>query len=197
MLAMFLFACNQNSGEASVERKDSLKHAEQGIIDTSITEAVANTIQPNIEAFDEETRTVLQKFFSDSSIDELETCVFGFADVKTDAEFAELYKRTCLIREKISQEPSLLENYDGYWVSEELTKLDEKIPFIVATCVAECTEFDYTFNLKEFMDVAKETSGDADDKYFDVLIMACGDYGGQDYNWLNFFERTWDYGGGS
>jgi hypothetical protein len=66
-----------------------------------------------------------------------------------------------------------------------------------SSCEAECTEFVMNYQFFDLQKLAKFTKGTADDEFMKLKIMAEGESGRLDPQWLNFFERTWDYGGGS
>ena len=69
--------------------------------------------------------------------------------------------------------------------------------YYLTDCVAECTEFRYSYNIKALKKLAAQTEGKNDDNFFDLLLLAEGEIGGRSGGWYNFFEQTWDYGGGS
>nr|WP_294862039.1 hypothetical protein [uncultured Fluviicola sp.] len=115
--------------------------------------------------------------------------------VQTDADFARVYHNGKSVFQAV--EKAVSTKYpDGYTGMEAMNFINKSFA-LRSSCEAECTEFVMDYNFLDLQKLALYTKGKADDDFMNLKIMAEGDQGRHEPGWLNFFERTWDYGGGS
>ena len=166
-----------------------------GLSFTSISYSKANsTIKGDDSFFNETHLSILKQYFSDSIITELEACMYLFQSVRTDKDMSAAYEKAVGVRDKLINESY---EHDPYEMMMDLGSVDSVLIGFRSDCVAECTEFNYTFFLPDLLDLAKKTKGELDNQFFELMIMAYGEYGGQAYYWMEFFERFGDYVGSS
>jgi hypothetical protein len=146
--------------------------------------------------FSEEEQAILRKRIDQSLINKLSDAIYSFKDALTDQQMEAAFIQSTTTLTEI-EEAILKLNIDGSEMTIEWNFLDSITPVYYASCVAECTEFRFEYNLKQLQELATNTTGNADDSFFALALMAEGEMGGREGAWYNFFERTWDYGGGS
>jgi len=79
----------------------------------------------------------------------------------------------------------------------ELEILNKHFNGLKISCVAECTMLEYVQISDDLFVKAKETKGEADDKFFEMFIdYHTGEYDPDIMN-AKWFQGTWDYGGES
>jgi len=214
-IALFV-SCSEEEKSTKVEankgviERDTISHQDTLAVelptleDTVITEVDYSILVQSPMFFLPEEVVVLQQYFTDSSIIVYDSCQALLADAKTDLEFGNAYLKLLAIRSNLSNQiysGNYPEEKDGGYypdyIINDLKPIDEAVFGMQFTCVAECTDFDFTFDLTELKPLVLNTSGDMDDILFQLFDLADGDYGGTADGWHNWFERTWDYGGGS
>ena len=147
---------------------------------------------------------ILRLYFSDSSIVVYDSCQVLLVEAKTDLDFGKAYLKLLDLRIDLTTQLYQIEipddedgRYYPDYVLEDLAPIDEAVLGMQTTCVAECTEFDFTINLTELNPLVNKTIGKTDDLLFEIFDLADGGYGGTGDGWHTWFERTWDYGGAS
>ncbi len=156
------------------------------------------TSEPALRAniFDDQQQALLMTYISKEWVDELSDNIYDFRDAQTDVALEKAYLNSIELFEKIETKLDNMPNIDAYDVMEKLKALDPITEVYHASCVAECTRFVYDFDIAKLQQLAKKTTGSYDDSYFNMLALVEGESGGRAGAWYNFFERTWDYGGG-
>ncbi len=136
----------------------------------------------------------LKKHLKSATVDEFVAAMQAMRSARTDVEFEKSYHALRPIFTKMETE---LENKNAdpmYWI-DHLTVF-KKIPSIEPGCAAECTKFLFFWNFDDLKKAAKNTEGDKDERFFALKTEAEGEVAIFDVQWLEIFERTWDYGGG-
>jgi len=177
-----LFSCNNNTTEENNNSSDS-------------TQTMVNPVPERGNFFNAQEQALLEQYFKKELIDSLSNNMYAFADAETDKELEKVFLAAQALQEDL--EKSLGEEIDGYKVYKAIAVLDSVMPPFISTCMAECTEFAFTFSIPALRDFATKTTGKSDDSFCDLMEMASDDAGGRVGAWYNFFVRTWDYGGGT
>lgn len=190
----FLTACgsddtpkNNPSTKQNVSEKNELTTTEK-------TEEVIITANQSVDSLTPKQLKQLAKYLKKNSVEQFNQLIEDFRFAKTDSSLEKAYINAQTVLEKIEAEIQG-QNADAYVMMENLSFLDKTFG-IRASCAAECTTFLFEIDHKDFKALAKETSGDLDDQFFNLKASVQGDKGGFYAGWLVFFERTWDYGGG-
>jgi len=137
----------------------------------------------------------LSKLLPKKTVDQIVAYMNDLAMVQTDTDFARVYHDGKAVFASIEKAVSA-KFPDGYNGMEALSFLDKSFA-LRSSCEAECTEFVMDYNLPDLQKLAQYTKGKADDDFMALKMLAEGDQARHDPGWLTFFERTWDYGGGS
>ncbi len=137
----------------------------------------------------------LSKLLPPQTVDQFTAYLNDLALVQTDTAFARVYHNGKAVFASIEKAVST-KFPDGYNGMEALSFLNKSFA-LRPSCEAECTEFVMDYNLLDLQKLAQYTKGKADDDFIALKILAEGDQARHDPGWLTFFERTWDYGGGS
>lgn len=138
----------------------------------------------------------LAKLLPKQTVNKLVAYMNDWAAVKTDIEFARVYHNGKSLFETIENDIYTKFPDDAYNAMEAMRFIDKSFA-LRSSCEAECSEFVMNYNYVDLATLAAFTKGKADDDFVKLKIMAEGDQARYDPSWLNFFERTWDYGGGS
>lgn len=117
------------------------------------------------------------------------------AMVQTDVDFARVYHNGKKLFAEV-EEAVVKKIRDDYKAMEVMSFIDKTFA-LRSSCEAECTVFTMTYNFKDLQKLALYTKGKADDDFVKLKLMAEGEEARHQPGWLSFFERTWDYGGGS
>ena len=204
---LFLFGCISENDKPD---NDTFKIVEDSVktepdipvitIDTSENADQSDTVL----FYNTKEINALKLYFSDSAIAALNHIQLSLNQAKTDSDLLSAYKKLLAIRKVLTSEiwkknlPDQKEyGYYPDYIISDLYNVSLSSIGLRATCVAECTEFDFTFLLTDFIDLAQKTSGELDDEFFELLSIANSEYGGTGEGWFDWFYRTWDYGGGS
>lgn len=137
----------------------------------------------------------LNKILPKKTVESMVAYLDSLSYVQTDKDFARVYHSGKKVFGDIEKAVST-KFPDGYSGMEALSFINKSFAFR-SSCEAECTEFVLDYNFLDLQKLAKYTKGEADDDFMALKILAEGDQGRHEPGWLNFFERTWDYGGGS
>ncbi len=216
-LAIILVACggeeptqdNQQSEGSETARfdsvgVDSVEVIEDTIVIDTLPEPIDYTAYLNApQYFMVEEISILKNYFTDSLIWAYDHCIVTLEEADTDTAFLKAYTGALELKLALSmhiQELNLFnENREGSYypdfVINDLAPVDNQTMGFFGTCVAECTEFDFTFSLTDFENKAASTMGEMDDIFITLLSSADGEYGGDAMGWMTWFARMWDYGG--
>jgi len=185
VLFFLLIACDNGSTEDSTTTNtDSTE--------TTVEEEIIEEDRGHFFSVDEQ--STLRRYFAQGDIDALSDLMYQFRDAKTDVAMEKAWFAAIELQE--TMEESIDMKLEPYQVMKVLSPIDSVMEVMMSDCVAECTEFRFTFNLKTLKQMATQTKGDADDKFFDMMVQTIGDFGGRNGDWYKTFVRTWDYGGG-
>lgn len=123
------------------------------------------------------------------------------SDLTSDKDFKEWIDKGMKLRADLSDEfGGYSEQFEAYEMVSAFEDggLQEKLMGLIVTCVAECTEIEYTFSPEMMDSIAKLTQGRADDRFTLLWLMAESHTGHfAPYGFKNWFGQTWDYGGSS
>jgi outer membrane murein-binding lipoprotein Lpp len=154
-------------------------------------------VNPEIDSITPEQIKELSKYFKFFTVNEFVSAMSLLRGSKTDKEFEFAFLSFQAIFSKMEDELLTKDDDPVFWINE-LT-IFNNIFAIVPSCVAECTEFKFFWNIKKLENAALKTLGDFDDKYFKLKYDSECDINNQiarfSVGWLNIFQRTWDYGG--
>jgi hypothetical protein len=137
----------------------------------------------------------LNKILPKKTVDMMVAYLDSLSYVHTDKDFARVYHSGKKVFGDIEKAVST-KFPDGYSGMEALSFINKSFAFR-SSCEAECTEFVLDYSFLDLQKLAQYTKGEADDDFMALKILAEGDQGRHEPGWLTFFERTWDYGGGS
>jgi len=194
----FLIACGNGEPTVGGEQKEFI---------TDSAPAADSTMVPGVS---DETRQGLSDYFSEKVIQEIDQFLMHYNAALTDTDFEKAYlegkallgvmyddlanPQTSYLRElAVKQE---------YWspveILDELQEFNGQLGPIEISCVAECSELDFVFDLQAMLEKSKQTTGSGDEDFLTLLISIDGDYGYAGYNgFKSWFNQTWDYGGSS
>lgn len=159
---------------------------------------------------DSSLRADLSNYFSLEIVNTLVERKNNFDTLKTDKELEELYAQFRKLLDEMYEDiytlpTAYLKEKAGdneYWspveILDELQQFNGKLGPIEFSCAAECTDLSFYFDLEKWTEKAIQTSGDADNNFFNLLIAVEGSYGYAGYPGFKEWEtQTWDLGGNS
>ncbi len=209
-LALIMINC---ASEAK-EQKDNSKTENDSIsevdtvniivdVDSSVIEK--DSIVPPVQMTDSDKKS-LKKYLSSAEVKKLDAALNSLNNSEIDSviinSFLSILQITDSLKYQVIQKSdyeAVDENGDYYPfnLQSELAGLEKSIPGFTNSCVAECTEYDCRFELGPYVQRAKETTGQADDEFFKLLILANGEYMTTAHQFRAWFAQFWDYGGAS
>lgn len=198
--ALFILSCLLIMSSCSNSSKPaSQKEAPEPLTqktDTSTEVAIQNPPfnNPHLEPLTNKQRAKLKPFFGKKLTAEFDSLLVKLDRADSDSLVETLYNESKTLFDAMDEYASI-KNIDGYTLMEDLKFMDE-IFGIRSSCAAECTEFVFEYDFKDWQLLSKETTGDMDDRFFALKEQIQGETGGYLPGWLVTFERTWDYGGG-
>lgn len=199
-----LTTTNETDENKSLVKSDSVKVDTKPLVEIdTLVDSYAELINHPMYFLPEEVE-ILKNYFSDSTIVIYDSCQVLLAEAKTDTDFGIAYIKLLSVRTHLGDEiysRNFPDDSNGIYYPDYLLEgfkpIDDAVMGIQSDCVAECTEFDFTLDLKELKPLTLKTEGELDDLLFEIFDLTDGDYGGTGFGWHNWFVRTWDYGGGS
>jgi len=187
MITTFIFftllSC-QNTGDANGELQNEF---------LTESSAASDSETAIYGAFSEELTEQLKNYFSPEMISRLDQYVLNFNQMTTDADFEKNYADgEKLLLDLFNELEAPKTEYllglmaeNEYWsameVLDELREFNGQFGPIEISCVAECTQLDFLFDLKVMSEKAKTTTGKADDDFMDLVVFIEGDYGTATY----------------
>lgn len=154
-------------------------------------------VNPEIDSIAPEQIKELSKYFKILTVNEFVSAMSLLRRAKTDKEFEIAFLNFQPIFSKMEDELITKVDDPVFWIDE--LKIFKNIFSIVPSCVAECTEFKFFWNIKRLENAALKTSGNFDEQYFKIKYDSeCSSENEMallSVQWLNIFQRTWDYGG--
>ncbi|MDF3025766.1 MAG: hypothetical protein K0S23_73 [Fluviicola sp.] len=193
-ICLITAACSDNpekedSGKPKPETEVAAGEKEEKSIDT------VPKRNPVVRALNPAQLKKLNALLPKKTVESIISYMDELATVQTDTAFARVYHKGKKVFEDIEKAVSI-KFPDGYNGMEAMNFINSSFA-LRSSCEAECTEFVMNYNYTDLQKLAQYTKGKADDDFMSLKILAEGDQGRHEPGWLNFFERTWDYGGGS
>lgn len=186
--------CSSNSKKEDTDKTNPKKE----ITETKTEDANIDTLpnrNPVVRDLNPAQLKRLNALLPKKTVESLVSYLNDWALVQTDSDFARVYHNGKSVFQAIEKAVST-KFPDGYNGMEAMNFINKSFA-LRSSCEAECTEFVMNYNFLDLQKLALYTKGKADDDFMNLKIMAEGDQGRNEPGWLNFFERTWDYGGGS
>jgi hypothetical protein len=192
-ICLITAACSNNSKK---EDSDSIKPASEtaGKQEEKVTDTLPKR-NGVVRNFTPDQVKKLNRILPQKSVELMVAYLDSLSYVHTDKDFARVYHSGRKVFSDIEEAVSK-KFPDGYSGMEALSFINKSFAFR-SSCVAECTEFVLDYSFLDLQKLAQYTKGEADDDFMALKILAEGDQGRHEPGWLTFFERTWDYGGGS
>ena len=192
-ICLITSACSNNPKK---EDSDSIKPAPEtaGKQEKKVTDTLPKR-NGVVRNFTPDQVKKLNKILPQKTVELMIAYLDSLSYVHTDKDFARVYHSGRKVFSDI--EKAVSKKFpDGYSGMEALSFINKSFAFR-SSCVAECTEFVLDYSFPDLQKLAQYTKGEADDDFMALKILAEGDQGRHEPGWLTFFERTWDYGGGS
>ena len=136
----------------------------------------------------------LEQFFGNKIVYEVEAYQKQYEEVKTDKEFALLYRSNKELAYKLNYKfTEFFEMGINDTEYPDLFWIDDPIPAMSLSLVAEGTQYQIFTNIVDLNKKTKETEGGLDDEFTGILkAMHADDI---EYYYPVWFLQTWDYGG--
>lgn len=151
-------------------------------------------LDPLLDIQDFRRQKQLQSIFGSTAYQRLQYYQSIWEEARTDEQVAELYRNGLNLRDTLVL---LLEKKSYNYQQESLPDLfwmESRIPAYVLQLVAEGTVY-YLFNdYEQWLDLAKESKGRQDDRFFDLMVR-CFPQDSIEYFYPAWELQTWDYGG--
>jgi len=199
-LVVLLSACQSGTTEHGGTQKEFITDAPPEVLDSTVAPLPVVVLADS-------TKTELKKYFSTDLIQKLENYFAEYNAANSDTVFQKIYDsgvdlcktlalsfqdpQTNYLKDLMSQD-----DYELYYLHSEMERLNGRLGPIYITCVAECSEMDFCFDLKSLKEKSISTNGKADDDFVDILLFVEGDYGYAGYfDFKVWTKQKWDYGG--
>jgi hypothetical protein len=193
IVSLASFGCNSSSNKkANRVPENSISKNAPLETPTSVSEPRLNGIADTLSR---KIITQLNRSLKMNEADSIRLFLNGYAYIQTDQDFEKQWEKGKTLLNWLCERLNKRQP-DGYQTMEKLSFLDNVFG-LRSSCEAECTVFIFQFQLADLKKLAAYTSGKSDDGFLELLEQAHGEYITYNKGWLNFFERTWDYGGGS
>lgn len=196
-LFLFLLVISVVSCTSSPDQKspDKGKSTETTVAEeTTLPEEVASVPNESVDSITPAQLKKLKKYLKAKTADDVTAFIEKLRYAKTDTAVEQAYHEAKPLIERMETEMST-KNPEPSYLIEELSFM-EGIFALRPSCQAECTAFTIEFWGKDLKALAKETSGDKDDRFFAMKEFCEGEQYTYSPGWFTYFERTWDYGGG-
>jgi hypothetical protein len=190
----FVFSCGNSTEEIGGEIKEFITDSAPEIDSTGVSPIIADSVM-----------TEMQLYFSSDMIATIESYLINYENAQTDTALQQNYLDGLKICESLSEEfdtpktervEQLVADGTIYALYEALQYFNGKLGPLYFTCVAECTELDFCYDLKIFKEKATLTNGKSDDDFVELLHFVQGDFGYAGYfNFKVWDKQYWDYGG--
>lgn len=194
ILSISLSSCNTSKAKDKPESTNT-ELSEFNTDKDSSSNSSAKPINTVVHPISDKIKTKLTAFMGQKDADTLINYINEFQFVTTDVSFEAQWRKGEQLLEKISAKLNKNEG-DGYNVMERMSILDQCFG-LRASCDAECTIFIFAFDVTDLKELAKQTTGKADDQFISLMESIQGETIYYQKSWINTFARTWDYGGGS
>lgn len=191
---LIVFSCGNSTEEIGGEIKEFITDSAPEIDSTLVSPIIADSVI-----------TEMQLYFSSDMIAAIESYLINYENAQTDTALQQNYLDGIKLCEALSEEfdspktdrvEELVADGTIYSLYESLLYFNGKLGPLYFTCVAECTELDFCYDLKIFKAKAISTIGKADDDFAELLHYVQGDFGYAGYfNFKVWDKQYWDYGG--
>jgi hypothetical protein len=198
--ALFILGCLLIMNSCSHSGKPTSRKAAQKPVTQKQDSTQEAAIQKSpfnnshLEPLTNKQRAKLKPFFGKKLTADFDSLLVQLDSAESDSVVEKLYNESKSLLDAMDEYASI-KNIDGYTLMEDLKFMDE-IFGIRSSCAAECTEFVFDYDFKDWQLLSRETAGEIDDRFFVLKEQIQGETGGYLPGWLVTFERTWDYGGG-
>lgn len=210
LLMLFFISCGNESDNSSKNENsqntpiDSLAPVDTLLLD-SINDSLIQVDITKVQFFMPEEVAVLKQFSTDSVIFFMDYHLVNYFEATQDTlliqNFNNLTQIFRIFAINVIDSPKSQLSVDGFAypdnMKSSLSFLQDATPFIIHTCVAECTEYGIDFDLANMAKQAAKTNGKLDDEYFELLAMANEINFSLSNDFKSWFMQMWDYGGGS
>lgn len=209
LVAVFI-GCENTDDNSSKENKttnissDTIVDSVESMNNFSIDSTIIIDLT-KLKFFMPEEITTMQKYASDSTLFFMDYYIVNYFEINNDVDFIDNFNKLVQIfrffREQIVASPNVNIAIDGFYypdnMKSELSFLQDATPFIINTCVAECTEYAIDFDISAIKKQTSKTIGSLDDEYLELIQMAYQLNFSLSNDFKSWFMQTWDYGGGS
>ncbi len=201
---ILLAACGEDKSEGDKTASNQESSAKDSITleDTLVSDSVEIPIEEEETSYFTEADSILfAKYHKTKHWNRLEEWCENAGNLETDKDFKRWFDEGMKLRADLSGEiggyPESYEAYEMVRAFEE-SGLQKKFYGLMITCVAECTENEYTFSPVKMDSLARLTKGKEDDAFTAIWLAAEGHSGHcVEYGFKTWFGQTWDYGGSS
>ena len=140
----------------------------------------------------------LKRLLGSRIVQDVEAYQRQYKDTKTDEAFADLYRSNKNLEAEMNEKLANLYQFDrlseaDLYNQPDLFWIDDPIPAMSLSLVAEGTMYQIYTNIKDLSKKAKQTQGVLDDEFIAILKQMYDDVVAQGYP--SWFLQTWDYGG--
>ena len=202
LASLLLAACGSEKEQSSESETTNNQSGEADslVADTMIVDS-AEAVLEETHMLSEETLDLYKKYLETEIWEDVKTYVSKAYNVKTDHDFYLHFVEAQRIREALSEAcfeiptPITFEAYDFVVAAQPYNR---ELEGLYLSCVAECTENQFTLDMAVYDSLAKLTDGKEDDAFVSLWQLAESNYGHMGVEgFKNWFGQTWDYGGSS
>ncbi|UKN00089.1 hypothetical protein K6119_10105 [Paracrocinitomix mangrovi] len=210
-VAMIFISCGSNedaSNKDDHQNSNLTSESDPDTSDLSVDELIdSNVIDSNNELF--------SKYFGEKLIAKIDNYMSTYESLQTAKEFEKCYDQGKDLfkdlfdayynpqTEYMKKLKKDNENEYGFYdpvniLDNEFFDMTGKMGPIVFTCVAECTEIDFTYDQEKLLEKAKLTEGNDDELFLEYATEIYGpNWTSGSFEWPVWYVQTWDYGGSS
>jgi hypothetical protein len=208
ILLYTLISCGSEKTESQLDNLAQEEINVDSIIsgsETDTTTLVTPNIKPSISySLSNEDLKSIKPYLNKAQISSLNEALKTFRTTEKDIEIIGAFQTILQLTDSLKNNVIANANYEiidenedyyPFTLQTELSGLEHAIPGFMNTCVAECTEYDCSFELSPFLERANETLGNADNEFFEALHIANGERMTTANQFKAWFAQFWDYGG--
>lgn len=210
LLSIIFLKCSSDVDSDTIKGKENTGDA---VVNNDVTDENSITASDTVVIVDlkklkffmPEEVIVLQQFTSDSVVFFMDYHLVNYFEFQLDVDFITNFSNLNQIFSRfvndVRKAPIAQKSVDGFPYPDNmkasLSFLQDATPFIINTCVAECSEYALDFDLTNMSKQTDKTIGKLDDEYLELLQMAYEINFSLSNQFKSWFMQTWDYGGGS
>lgn len=172
MLGSIVISCSGNEQEITGEQKEF----------STESAPVQDSLLPAVPLISDSLHQELQKYFDDEILTRIESLVEEFDTIKTDTSFKAVYDKGISLFNNMYDavtEPqttylkeALADDGIGFYaVMDDMNELNGLLAPLYFSCVAECSDYDFSFDLDALKNKSLETIGKQDDDFVELLLM--------------------------